>query len=103
MVVELGIIPAADSILVMTISPFCRFLASTTICLASLFGAGQATELPSADSSGIKDTLPVRAAEHEHALVIDKFMRDYVNDVLLSREKRYAVGDYSTSREDSGL
>lgn len=100
MVVELGIIPAADSILVMTISPFCRFLASMTICLASLFGEGQATELPSADSSGMKDLSSVQTAGQEHASVIDKFMRDYVNDVLLSREKRYAVGDYSTSREE---
>lgn len=84
----------------MTVSPFCRFLASTTICLTSLFGEGQATELPSADSSGMKDLSSVRTAGQEHASVIDKFMRDYVNDVLPSREKRYAVGDYSTSRKE---
>lgn len=77
----------------MSLLPFPRILATIALCLAA--GACTSYRTPE-DCTGTKVS-PVQNAEHRYARDLEKFIRDYVHDVLLMRMERYAAGDYATS------
>jgi hypothetical protein len=76
---------------------FQKILATTALCLAvGAYSAYHAT----GDCTGTKVSL-VQNAEHGYARDLEMFIRDYVNDVSLIRNERYAVGDYAKSHRET--